>query len=106
MRCGFGMNIAVYMYGLSMAEPKKHQGGSGMGKTQRKREYRDRFLTIQDLAEMFHCSKNTIYDWVGRNLFPQGLRLANSRTRRWLESEVWEWVKNQQAEQERKRSSE
>jgi predicted DNA-binding transcriptional regulator AlpA len=99
------MNIAIYMYGLVVTGPKKHQGGSAMEKTERRREYKDRLLTLRDLTEMFQCSKDTIYGWIRTKRFPQGLRLGNWKTRRWLESQVWKWVKSQQAEQERNDSS-
>jgi excisionase family DNA binding protein len=65
---------------------------------QEKREmsdFRDRLLTVNQIAEMLQCSRAAVYKWLDTAGFPQGIKIG-IRARRWPESQVWDWIKSQE----------
>ena len=64
-------------------------------KTEEKREYRDRLLTINQVAEILQCSTFAIYKWIKVAGFPPGITIGRG-AKRWPESQVWDWVRSQE----------
>ena len=53
----------------------------------------DRLLTIDDVLKITGVSYATMYKWMKAGDFPSSKRVGK-KTRRWLESEVNDWMKN------------
>jgi excisionase family DNA binding protein len=49
-------------------------------------------VTIHEVCEQFQISVRTVYDWVKRDGFPQPITRGHGKTRRWLKSDIREWV--------------
>jgi|GEM_PF-6462965 len=58
-----------------------------------KNDYPFQLLTISEVEQITNISRNTIYVYIKKNLFPKPIRIANTRVR-WVGEEINKWYEN------------
>ena len=54
-----------------------------------------RLLTINDVIERVSFKKTKLYNWIKEGKFPKPISIADTRSVRWVESDVETWIMNQ-----------
>lgn len=54
-----------------------------------------KLLTINDVIERVGFKKTKLYNWIKEDKFPKPISISDTRSVRWIESDVENWIMNQ-----------
>jgi prophage regulatory protein len=58
-----------------------------------------RLMQLHEVLMITGVARSTIYKWMGDGCFPRAVKL-NSRSVRWIENEVQEWIARKQEQRD------
>ena len=54
-----------------------------------------KLLTINDVIEMVSFKKTKLYNWMKEGKFPKPISIADTRSVRWVDTDVQNWINEQ-----------
>ena len=54
-----------------------------------------KLLSIENVLDATGFKKSTMYRWISEGRFPKPIKIGNSRSSRWIDKDVEQWINEQ-----------